>query len=130
MNTTEKFIRAIISRKSETYTQNGGYYKVYSTPKFTINFLGEKTHLRLTLTADIKGSVEKKVMVYQTASFSSPGKIYKLSEFVERYNLDSYRVEEVINQITSSLVHTKEEIQEYRSLELSVMRQLSEAGFL
>ena len=127
MNTTEKFIRAI-SKNQKNYTLNGGYYKVYSTPKFTIN-LGEKTHLRLTLRTDIKGSVEKEVTVYQTASFSSAGKIYKLSDFVERYNLDSYRVEEVINHITSSLVHTKEEIQEYRSLELSAMRQLSEAGF-
>jgi hypothetical protein len=128
METTKKFIRAI-SKKSEISTLNGGYYKVYSTPKFTIN-LGEKIHLRLTLRAAIDGTIQKEVAVYQTASFSSAGKIYKLSDFVERYNLDSYRVEEVINQITSSLVHTKEEIQEYRSLELSAMRQLSEAGFL
>ena len=127
MNTTEKFIRAI-SKKSKTYTLNGGYYKVYSTPKFTIN-LGEKTHLRVNLTADIKGAVEKEVTVYQTASFSSVGKIYKLSDFVDFYNLDFDRIEEVINQIASFLVHTKEEIQEYRSLELSAMRQLSEAGF-
>jgi hypothetical protein len=127
MNTTDRFIRAI-SRKSEISTLNGGYYKVYSTPKFMVN-LGKKTYLRLTLTADIKGAVEKEVTVYQTASFSSPGKIYKLSDFVERYNLDSYRVEEVINKMISSLVHTREEIQKYRSLELSAMRQLSEAGF-
>lgn len=113
MDLTKKFIRAL-TKRSEVSTLNGGFYKVFRS-EFTILHLDQKLHLGVEFRVDVNGGVEKKVVVYETASFLS-GRIYSLEDFSQLFNLSLNTLEKEIDPIIHELKHTQEELEDYSNL--------------